>query len=98
MNKDILLLAMEFIIRLVIIAIVPVGVSYVRKYNLQKYISTVVLAAEQLFKKTDPDGTKRKTWVKENILNRFKIDPIDLDILIEAAVKELNILESKALE
>lgn len=98
MNRDLLLLILEFLIRFFIVAAVPFGYKLIKKYNLDKAIKNAVWAAEQLLKKDDPDGEKRKAFVKEFILDKFKIDEKELEILIEAYVKQLNIFQNKALE
>lgn len=98
MNRELLMLILEFAIRLFIIVAVPFGYKLIKKYNLEKAIKNAVWAAEQLLKKEDPNGEKRKAFVKEFILDKFKIDEKELEILIEAYVKQINLIQSKALE
>jgi len=65
------------------------------KYSAEKsaevldYVNAGVLAAEQIFKVTDPTGKLRKEFVI-NFMNEkgFKITEDELNIMIEAAVKE----------
>ncbi len=95
MNREIFLLMVEFVIRLAILFLLPLIYRLIKKYNLEKAIKEAVWAAEQLLKKTDPTGEKRKYFVKTYILDRFNISEAELDVLIEAAVKELNIIQNK---
>jgi len=96
MNREIVLLLVEFLIRLAVLIIVPLAYKLLKKYNLEKSVKEAVWAAEQLLKKNDPTGEKRKYFVKTYILDRFKISEEELDVLIEAAVRELNIIQEKA--
>lgn len=95
MNREIVLLLVEFLIRLAVLIIVPLAYKLLKKYNLEKAVKEAVWAAEQLLKKNDPTGEKRKYFVKTYILDRFKISEEELDVLIEAAVRELNIIQKK---
>lgn len=95
MNREIVLLLVEFLIRLAVLIIVPLAYKLLKKYNLEKSVKEAVWAAEQLLKKNDPTGEKRKYFVKTYILDRFKISEEELDVLIEAAVRELNIIQEK---
>jgi hypothetical protein len=95
-NREIVLLLVEFLIRLAVLIIVPLAYKLLKKYNLEKSVKEAVWAAEQLLKKNDPTGEKRKYFVKTYILDRFKISEEELDVLIEAAVRELNIIQEKA--
>lgn len=95
MNREIILLLVEFLIRLAVLIIVPLAYKLLKKYNLEKAVKEAVWAAEQLLKKNDPTGEKRKYFVKTYILDRFKISEEELDVLIEAAVRELNIIQKK---
>jgi hypothetical protein len=96
MNREIVLLLVEFLIRLAVLIIVPLAYKLLKKYNLEKAVKEAVWAAEQLLKKNDPTGEKRKKFVEEYILEKFKIHKEELDVLIEAAVKQLNIIQEKA--
>jgi len=93
--REIILLIVEFLIRLIVIVAIPYAYKLMEKYNLEKTIKNAVWAAEQLLKEVDPDGSKRKEYVKRYILDKFKIDEEELEVLIEAAVKELNIIQEK---
>ena len=95
MNREIVLLLVEFLIRLAVLIIVPLAYKLLKKYNLEKAVKEAVWAAEQLLKKNDPTGEKRKYFVKTNILDRFKISEEELDVLIEAAVRQLNIIQKQ---
>lgn len=93
MDKQVILLIMEFLIRLFVLLLLPKIYKWIKQHNLEKAIKDAVWAAEQLFKKNDPTGEKRKAFVQEHILERFKISEEELNILIEAFVKELNIIQ-----
>ena len=93
MDKQVILLIMEFLIRLFVLLLLPKIYKWIKQHNLEKAIKDAVWAAEQLFKKNDPTGEKRKAFVQEYILERFKISEEELNILIEAFVKELNIIQ-----
>jgi len=93
MDKQVILLIMEFLIRLFVLLLLPKIYKWIKQHNLEKAIKDAVWAAEQLFKKNDPTGEKRKAFVQEYILERFKISKDELNILIEAFVKELNLIQ-----
>ena len=93
MDKQVILLIMEFLIRLFVLLLLPKIYKWIKQHNLEKAIKDAVWAAEQLFKKNDPTGEKRKAFVQEYILERFKISEEELNILIEAFVKELNLIQ-----
>lgn len=93
MDKQVILLIAEFLIRLFVLLLLPKIYKWIKQYNLEKAIKDAVWAAEQLFKKNDPTGEKRKAFVQEYILERFKISEDELNILIEAFVKELNLIQ-----
>jgi len=98
MNRELLMLILEFVIRLFVVVAIPFGYKLVKKFSLEKAIKNAVWAAEQLLKKEDPDGEKRKAFVKEFILDKFKIDEKELEILIEAYVKQLNLIQNETSE
>jgi len=93
MDKQVILLIAEFLIRLFVLLLLPKIYKWIKQYNLEKAIKDAVWGAEQLFKKNDPTGEKRKAFVQEYILERFKISEEELNILIEAFVKELNLIQ-----
>lgn len=99
MNREVILLIAEFLIRLFVIVALPMLYKLVKKYKLEKTIQNAVWAAEQLFKKNDQTGEKRKEYVINYLSNKgVKLTIEDLDVLIEAAVRELNIIQKEALE
>ena len=64
-----------------------------KRNEIYRYAEIAVLAAEQLFKIHDPNGSKRKEYVVEFLNSKgFKLSPQELDTIIEAAVKELNFI------
>lgn len=95
MSREVILLIAEFLIRLFVIVAIPALYKLVRKYKLDKAIKDAVWAAEQLLKKNDPTGEKRRAFVENYILERFKISEEELRVLIESFVKELNLIQEK---
>lgn len=75
-------------------ALLRVRIDSEETTEIVKLVYQIVAAAEQQFKKDDPNGSKRKQYVI-NLLTEmgFKITE-ELNALIEAAVFELN-LEQK---
>lgn len=66
--------------------------------NIYTVVSLAVQAAEQIFFKPG-EGEKKKQFVIDYLSSRgIKLTLEDLNIMIEAAVKELNIFQNKALE
>lgn len=64
-----------------------------KRNEIYRYVETAVLAAEQILKIQDPDGSKRKQYVIDFLNSKgFKLSPQELDTIIEAAVKELNFI------
>lgn len=67
--------------------------------NVYALISIAVGAAEQVLKMEDPTGLKRKHYVITYLEGKgIKINDDDLDVFIEAAVQELNMIKKEALE
>lgn len=93
MNREIILLIVEFVIRLFAIAAIPILYKFIKKYRLDKTVRDAVWAAEQLLKKNDPTGEKRREFVEKYVLDRFKINEDELRILLESFVKELNLMQ-----
>lgn len=66
--------------------------------NIYTLVMLAVSAAEQIFFKPG-EGEKKKEYVLKYLFSRgIKLTIEDLNIFIEAAVKELNIIQDKALE
>lgn len=66
--------------------------------NIYAVVFLAVQAAEQIFFKPG-EGEKKKQFVIDYLSSRgIKLTIEDLNIMIEAAVKELNIFQEKALE
>lgn len=64
-----------------------------KRNEIYRYVEIAVLAAEQILKIQDPDGSKRKQYVIDFLNSKgFKLSPQELDTIIEAAVKELNFI------
>ena len=64
-----------------------------QRNNIYTLVMFAVRAAEQILKIEDPTGKKRKQYVVEYLNSKgMKINENDLNIFIEAAVKELNVI------
>lgn len=64
-----------------------------KRNEIYCHVEIAVLAAEQILKIQDPDGSKRKQYVIDFLNSKgFKLSPQELDTIIEAAVKELNFI------
>lgn len=84
---------MEFLLRAVIIVIGYHVVNFIKKRNLEKWVEFCVRAAEQLAIAGIIDFEERKEYVKQRVLEKFSLTEEELDVLIEAAVEELNRLQ-----
>lgn len=93
------------VIALLSAIVTGVVVPYVKaKYDREKiedtyvWVKKGVAAAEQLFKIVDPTGEARKRYVIKYLeVKNIKISEEDLEVFIEAAVKELNLIEKQLL-
>lgn len=96
MEKQTILLIVDYIIRILVVVIGTYGLGLIRKYKLEKWIKIAVSAAEQIYKETGM-GNVKKEYVLEFINSKFKfgITEEELETLIESAVKELNIVMQK---
>jgi adenylylsulfate kinase-like enzyme len=97
-----IILAIIALLGTVITAIVA---PYIKaKYTAEKrqeayeYVTIAVRAAEQVLKAIDPSGEKRKAYVLAFMDQMgLKVTDDELDVMIEAAVKELNLITSEVL-
>lgn len=94
MPKEIIMVIVEYALRMIIMAIGFYTLRFIKQYNLEKWVEFSVRAAEQLADVGIIDLGERKEYVKQQILNKFKISEEELDVLIEASVQELNILKN----
>ena len=64
--------------------------------NIYTIIQSAVWAADQMFKASDPTGELRLRWVMNQLeeLN-LNVTESDLVLMVEQAVKELNIAEKE---
>ena len=64
--------------------------------NIYTVIQSAVWAADQMFKASDPTGELRLRWVMNQLeeLN-LNVTESDLVLMVEQAVKELNIAEKE---
>lgn len=89
MPKEILLTVVEYAIRIIILVVGTYIIRFVRQHDLEKWVKFCVQAAEQIFDAPGL-GKEKKEYVRQRITEKYKISEDDLDILIEAAVEELN--------
>lgn len=69
-----------------------------KRENIYTIVKFAVQAAEQIFLRPG-EGQKKKQFVIDYLSDRgIKLSMEDLNILIESAVKELNLIQEKALE
>lgn len=84
-----ILVILTYISKIMAIILFGVTIKFIRKYSLERWIKILVNTAEQIYQELD--GAERLAWVKDQVSNKYKIDPEELDILIEAFVNEINI-------
>lgn len=83
----------------VLIPYIKTKTTTAQRENIYTIVFHAVKAAEQILKKEDPTGEKRKQYVINYLSSKgINLTIEDLNILIEAAVRELNIIQQKALE
>lgn len=70
-----------------------------KRSKIYEYIEIAVNAAEQILKVEDPTGEKRKQFVVDYLNDKgLKISVQDLNMMVEAAVNQLNMIQHQALE
>lgn len=84
-----ILVILTYISKIMAIILFGVAIKFIRKYSLERWIKILVNTAEQIYQELD--GAERLAWVKDQVSNKYKINPEELDILIEAFVNEINI-------
>ena len=82
------------IVTVVLVPYIKSKTTEKQRDNIYTLISIAVSAAEQVLKIEDPSGEKRKRYVVEYLNSKgIKISEDDLDVFIEAAVKDLNLIQ-----
>ncbi|GEM_PF-1995750 len=94
MTKEILMTIVEYGVRVVVLVIGAYIIEIIKQYNLEKWVEFCIRAAEQLAEVGIIDFNERKDYVRQKVLEKFKISDEELDILIEAGVEELNRLKN----
>ena len=94
MSRDTVLLIVDSLTRLLILLIMPYLVKLIQKYQLEQSVKKAVWAAEKMFHEKGM-GEIKNIFVKEYILDKYKISAIELDVLIESRLKELDLLKKK---
>ena len=70
-----------------------------KRAKVYEYIEIAVNAAEQILKVEDPTGQRRKEFVVDYLNSKgLKISLQDLNMMIEAAVNQMNMIQKGALE
>lgn len=98
---------LETLVNLVVIAISVIVTRFLIPYLKTKMskdqrellltvVNQAVLAAEQIYAHADKSGKTKKQYVIDFIKSRgIKISNEEIDVLIEAAVKELNMYKDE---
>ena len=89
MPKEILLTVVEYAIRIIVLVVGTYVIRFVKQYDLEKWVKFCVQAAEQIFNAPGL-GKEKKEYVRQRVIEKYHISEEDLDILVEAAVEELN--------
>ena len=84
-----LLIILTYAARIMAIVLFTLSFKVIKEYRLERWIKILVNTAEQIYQELD--GAERLAWVKDQVSNKYKMDPEELDILIEAFVNEINI-------
>lgn len=87
-----LLVAIEYLVRAIVVVLGTYVFAYIRKYKLEKWVKIAVQAAEMIYKGSGL-GEQKKQDVINFITSKFKVSKEELDRLIEAAVFEMNRLK-----
>ena len=102
MDIEILRIIIEGIVAIVVAVAAKVFVPYVQELRKNKAIDAAVKAAEKIFHDAGA-GVQKKEYVINFLIEKkiVKRDengeiPIEINILIEAAVKELDALKTKS--
>ena len=90
-SRETIMFLLDLGVRGLAIVVFTVGLYLVRKYNLEKWVTIAVNAAESLYNMPGM-GAEKKKWVSEFISQKLKysISAEELEALVEAAVTELN--------
>ena len=64
--------------------------AFVEKYNLEKYVASLVSAAEQTLKEMDDNGSLRREWVQGMLIEAGYDLTEAVMALVESKVYELN--------
>lgn len=105
MNEGIVQIILAIIALLGTVITAIVAPYFRKKYSreqrqeIYEYVDIAVKTAEQILKKHDPTGKLRKEFVLKRLNDKgFKLTENDLNMMIEAAVLELNLAKQAALE
>lgn len=88
-----LLIILTYAARIMAIVLFTLLFKVIKEYRLERWIKILVNTAEQIYQELD--GAERLAWVKEQVSHKYKVDPEELDIIIEAFVNEINMQQEK---
>lgn len=92
MNNEFLIFLTEIAFPLVFsvfsLYVAPTITSFINENQLNQAVDIAVIGVEQYM--TTAEGSAKKQAVKDYVLSKFELSDDQLDILIEAAVFELN--------
>lgn len=92
MNNEILIFLTEILIPIVtsgvFIYVVPIVTKFINNYQLNQAVKVAVESVEQYM--STAEGAVKKQTAKDYVLSKFLISDDELNILIEAAVFEIN--------
>ena len=90
---------MGTVITAIVVPLIKAKYDAEKRSKVYEYIEIAVNAAEQILKVEDPTGEKRKQFVVDYLNDKgLKISVQDLNMMVEAAVNQLNIIQKQALE
>mgnify|MGYP001036391747 FL=1 len=91
MSNQVIMLVLNYVVRILCIIISTYILSIIRKHNLEKWVEIGIKSAEQIFS-GEGLGDQKKQHVVNFINNKFKfgVSVEDLDNLIESICKDLD--------
>ena len=94
MDREIIMLVLNYAVRVLVLVVGTYAMNFIRQHKLEKWVKVAVYSAEQIYKEVGM-GEIKKEYVINFINDKFKfgITEKELDSLIEAVVKELNLLQ-----
>ena len=89
-DREVIMFLVDLVIRGLAVVLFIGALYLINKYNLQKWVSIAVKAAEMIYNMPGM-GAEKKQWVLEFLANKLKlVTAEELDAMIEAAVQEIQ--------